>query len=119
MADPVTEETLAKVVFATPPDPLPPVGELVEVTVPLPALAPALVLPNASLQRIDGQLGVWVVDGNRPRFVPVRTGASDLDGRVQVLDGVAAGERVVQYSQRALDRRSRLRIVERLPGRGP
>lgn len=118
MADAVTEEMLAKVVFVMPPEPLPPVGELVEVTVPLPALPLAPVVPSASLQRVDGELGVWVVDGDRPRFVPVRTGASDLDGRVQVLDGVAAGERVVQYSQRSLDRRSRLRIVERLPGRG-
>lgn len=118
MADAVTEELLAKVVFTAPPDPLPPVGELAEVTVPLPALPPAPVVPNASLQRVDGALGVWVADGNRPRFVPVRTGASDLDGRVQVLDGVAVGERVVQYSQRSLDRHNRLRVVQRLPGHG-
>ncbi|MCM2312781.1 MAG: efflux RND transporter periplasmic adaptor subunit [Steroidobacteraceae bacterium] len=118
MADAVTEETLAKVAFLAPPQPLPPVGELVEVTVPLPALPPAPVVPNAALQRVDGELGVWVVDGDRPRFVPVRTGATDLDGRVQVLDGVAVGEHVVQFSQRSLDRRSRLRVVERLPGRG-
>ena len=118
MADAVTEETLAKVVFIAPPDPLPPVGELVEVTVPLPALPPSLVVPNASLQRVDGKLGVWVVDGARARFVPVRIGAGDLEGHVQVLDGVVDGERVVQYSQRSLDRSSRLRIVERLPGTG-
>lgn len=118
MADAVTEETLAKVVFLASPQPSPPVGELVEVTVPLPALPPVPVVPNAALQRVDGELGVWVVDGDHPRFVPVRTGASDLDGRVQVLEGVAAGEHVVQFSQRSLDRRSRLRVVERLPGRG-
>lgn len=118
VADAVTEEILAKVVFLASPQPLPPIGELVEVTVPLPALPSAAVVPNAALQRVDGELGVWVVDGAHPRFVPVRTGASDLDGRVQVLDGVAAGERVVQFSQRSLDRRSRLRVVERLPGRG-
>jgi RND family efflux transporter MFP subunit len=118
MADAVTEETLAKVVFISPPDPLPPVGELVEVTVPLPALPPAPVVPNASLQRVDGKLGVWVVDGDRPRFVPVRTGESDLEGRVQVLDGVVDGTRVVQYSQRSLIRSSRLRVVERLADAG-
>lgn len=118
MADAVTEETLAKVMFVEVPESLPPVGELAEVTVPMPALPAAPVVPNAALQRVDGQLGVWVVKGGRPDFVAVRIGASDLDGRVQVLDGVAPGEQVVQFSQRALDRRSRLRVVERLPGTG-
>lgn len=119
MADAVTEETLAKVVFVPAPESLPPVGELAEVTVPMPALPPAPVVPNAALQRIDSELGVWVVKEGRPVFVAVRIGASDLDGRVQVLEGIAAGEQVVQFSQRALDRRSRLRVVERLPGTGP
>jgi RND family efflux transporter MFP subunit len=119
MADAVTEETLAKIVFVQTPEALPPVGELAEVTVPMPALPPAPVVPNAALQRIDGELGVWVVKGGRPDFVAVRVGASDLDGRVQVLDGVAPGEQVVQFSQRAIDRRSRLRVVERLQGTGP
>ena len=118
MADAVTEETLAKIVFVSAPESLPPVGELAEVTVPMPALPPAPVVPNAALQRIDGELGVWVVKGRRPDFVAVRVGATDLDGRVQVLDGIAPGEHVVQFSQRALDRRSRLRVVERLPGTG-
>jgi RND family efflux transporter MFP subunit len=118
MADAVTEETLAKVVFVSVPESLPPVGELAEVTVPMPALPPAPVVPNAALQRIDSELGVWVVKEGRPVFVAVRIGASDLDGRVQVLEGVAPGEQVVQFSQRALDRRSRLRVVERLPGTG-
>jgi HlyD family secretion protein len=40
MADAVTEETLAKVVFETPPAPLPPLGELAEVTLPCPSLPP-------------------------------------------------------------------------------
>lgn len=118
MADAVTEETLAKIVFVSAPEPLPPVGELAEVTVPMPALPPAPVVPNAALQRVDGEIGVWLVKKGRLDFVAVRIGASDLDGRVQVLEGVAPGEHVVQFSQRALDRRSRLRVVERIPGSG-
>jgi len=50
------------------------------------------------------------------RFAPVTTGAADLEGRVQILDGLTAGERVVVYSPRALTPRSRIKIVESLPG---
>lgn len=116
VADAVTEETLAKVVFDEVPDPLPPVGELVEVTVASPALRSAPTVPNASVQRIDGRLGVWLVDDRKLRFAPVKVGASDLDGRVQILEGLNSGQRVVVYSQRSLKARNRVKVVDRLPG---
>ncbi len=116
LADAVTEEILAKVVFDALPAPLPPLGELAEVTVALTALPAQPVIPNASVQRVAGRLGVWVVEDDALRFAPVTTGATDLDGRVQILDGLAPGARVVVYSQRALDERSRIKVVERLPG---
>ncbi|MEZ5840824.1 MAG: efflux RND transporter periplasmic adaptor subunit [Hyphomicrobiales bacterium] len=116
LADEVTEEILAKVVFDTLPDPLPPIGEIAEITVALPALAPAPVLPEAAIRRIDGRLGVWIVDGDGIRFAPVRVGAIDLDGNAQVLSGLAAGDAVVLYSQRALSARSRVTVVDKLPG---
>ena len=50
------------------------------------------------------------------RFAPVRGGATDLDGRVQILEGVNMGESVVVYSHRALKAGSRIKVVERLPG---
>lgn len=115
-ADAVTEEILAKVVFDAPLAALPPLGELAEVTARLPALDAAAVVPNASVQRRDGSAGVWVVEEGRLRFRPVRLGAADLDGRVQVLEGLASGERVVVYSERALGERSRFHVVERIPG---
>ena len=68
LADAVTEETLAKVVFDAMPEPLPPIGELAEVTVALPALPAAMVVPNASLQRVDGQHGCLADPGQRPAF---------------------------------------------------
>lgn len=52
MADAVTEETLAKVIFDALPKRLPPVGELAEVTVAMSALPETPVLPNASVQRV-------------------------------------------------------------------
>jgi len=116
MADVVTEETLAKVTFDALPKRLPPVGELAEVTVVLSALPAAPVVPNASVQRVDGRLGVWLIEDDKLRFAPVEVGATDLDGRVQILDGLKVGERVVVYSQRALGPRSRVKVVESLTG---
>lgn len=119
LADAVTEELLAKVSFDALPEPLPAVGELAEVTVALPKSPPAPVVANASVKRVEGQLGVWELDGGELRFTPVRTGANDLEGWVQVVDGLRGGEHVVVYSQRALRARSRIAVVERLPGVAP
>jgi multidrug efflux pump subunit AcrA (membrane-fusion protein) len=77
------------------------------------------VVANASVQRVDGQLGVWLLEGQALRFVPVRLGPTDLDGRVQILDGLEPGASVVVYSQRALGSHTRVKIVERLPGVAP
>ncbi len=116
LADAVTEEILAKVVFDALPDPLPPIGELAEVTVDLPPLAARPTVPAASVQRYRGRLGVWAVQDGGLAFVPVKTGASDLDGRIQILEGIEAGSQVVVYSHRALGENSRIRIVDNIPG---
>lgn len=116
-ADAVTEEVLAKVVFAQRPQTLPPIGELAEVTVALAAQKSTAVVPNASVQRVDGRLGVWVVENGSLRFIPIKTGATDLEGRVQILQGLSGGERVVVYSHKALEANSRIKIVERIVGK--
>lgn len=113
-ADAVTEETLAKVDFAQMPAPLPPIGELAEVTVTLPALAAAPVIPNAAMHRQNGQTGVWRIDGDRPIFTPVRLGAADLEGNVQVRDGLQEGDQLVVYSEKPLTARNRLKVVEHI-----
>lgn len=115
-ADAVTEEILAKVVFDTLPEPLPPIGELAEVTVALAELPAAPTVPNASVQRVDGHLGVWLIEGDDLRFAPIKIGATDLEGQVQILDGLKAGQQVVVYSQHALKANSRIKLVEQLPG---
>ena len=116
MADTVTEEILAKVVFDNLPDPLPPVGELAEITVLLPPLASTPLVPNAALQRQEGKRGVWQIAEDGMRFAPVETGAADLDGHVQVHQGLKDGDRVVVYSEKALSARSRIKVVEHIPG---
>jgi len=119
MADAVTEETLAKVVFDQLPEPLPPIGELAEVTVALPALPAGPVLSNAAIQRIDGQLGVWQVINGDLHFTPVTLGTADLDGQVQVREGLKVGDQVVVYSAKALNARSRIHVVDHLSGVKP
>lgn len=114
MADAVTEEMLAKIAFDHLPTPMPSVGELAEVTVSLPALPARPVVPNASIQRIDGELGVWRVQDGDLDLVPVKLGAADLDGNVQVLEGVERGDQVVTYSERALTTKSRIHVVDEL-----
>ena len=115
-ADAVTEETLAKVTFDNKPEPLPPVGELAEVTVDLPALPAAPLIPNAAVQREGDKVGVWqIVDGDL-RFSPVKLGASDLNGYVQVREGLNNGDQVVTYSEKALTARSRVHVVDLIPG---
>ncbi len=115
-ADAVTEELLAKVVFDRRPEPMPPLGELAEVTVALPPAPAAVVVPNAALRREAGEVGVWQVKEERLHFVPLKLGAADLDGRVQVRAGLTAGEEIVLYSERALSSGSRIDVVSTLPG---
>lgn len=116
LADPVTEETLAKVAFDALPEPLPPIGELAEVTVTLPELPAAAAVSNAAIRTVDDQLGVWrVVDGDL-QFSAVKLGRGDLDGLVQVREGLDVGDRVVVYSEKALSPRSRLHVVEQIAG---
>lgn len=117
VADAVTEEILAKVAFTESPANLPPIGALAEVTVALAAEKSMPVVPNASVQRVDGVLGVWVVQDGNLHFAPVKTGAADLQGRIQVLEGLQGGEQVVVYSYKALGANSRIKVVERIMGK--
>jgi len=115
VSDSVTEERVALVSF----DDLPAgmsVGELAEVTLLLAKTSPAVLLPNASIKRQGDQTGVWRVDGRALRFQPVRVGQASLDGHVQVLDGLKAGDEVVVYSEKELAAGSRIKIVDALVG---
>ncbi len=54
----------------------------------------ALVVPLTAVQRMDGQSVVFVRDGERYTAHPVTLGARDGE-RVEVLDGIVAGDRIV------------------------
>ena len=112
LADRITEETLAKVVFSALPVPLPPVGELCEVSVLLPPLSAVAVVPNASIHRVDGLIGVWVIEDSKLHFAPVRTGATDRDGNIQILGGLRPEATVVVYSKSDLHAGTRITIIK-------
>lgn len=119
LADAVTEETLAKVVFKTVPKPLPPLGELAQVTVSLPSTTALPVVPNAAIRQVNGVRGVWkLVDGDL-HFSAVELGASDLEGNVQVRKGVRSGDRIVVYSEDALSAHSNIHVVDHIAGVSP
>jgi RND family efflux transporter MFP subunit len=115
-ADPVTEELLAKIEFDRVPEAAPSLGELAEVTVALDALPARPVVPRAAIQRYDGEIGVWTVEAGRLGWTPIRTGVSDLEGNVQILDGLSGGEQIVVYSHRPLTASTRIQVVDRIPG---
>jgi RND family efflux transporter MFP subunit len=116
LADAVTEEMLAKVVFDQIPVPLPAVGELAEVTVALSPLPSAPTIPNAAIQRINGKMGVWQIVNGKPHFNRVTLGIADLEGHVQVTDGLKVGDQIVVYSAKALTVRSSVNVVEHISG---
>ncbi len=125
VSDSVTEERIAMVAFERPAEQAAArgthlsVGEIAEATVTLPATAHAPLVPNAAVKHLRNQTGVWRLGGGELQFVPVRTGTSSLDGQVQVLEGLKAGDSVVEFSEKELTADSRIKIVDALAGGKP
>lgn len=116
LADSVTEERIAQVAFDATPAGIA-LGELAEVTLKLPAAQAGPVLPNAAIKRRGEQVGVWALREGALVFVPVRLGSADLEGRVQVREGLRAGDRVIVHSESELTPESRISVVESLAGK--
>jgi HlyD family secretion protein len=111
--DSVTEERGALIAV----DGLPagtPMGELAEVTLQLPEISRSVLLPNAAIRRFAAQTGVWVIRQDALQFAPLRLGHISLEGQVQVLDGLKAGELVVVYSEKDIDAATRFEVVKNL-----
>ena len=114
-SDSVTEERIAQVGFDTLPQGVS-TNEMAEVTLHLPAVTDALIVPNASLRYLGPQAGVWQRADGHLRFVSVKTGAKGLDGKVQIIEGLKVGDEVVIYSERELKDDSRIKVVKALVG---
>lgn len=111
--DNVTEERFVNVVFSEVPNMLP-LGELAEITIDLPPIADALVVPAAAVKRLNKRFGVWIAEDGVTHFQPITVGAQTLDGKLQVVDGLKPGDSVVVYSQKQLTDGMKVR-VERKP----
>ncbi|MBI2315488.1 MAG: efflux RND transporter periplasmic adaptor subunit [Betaproteobacteria bacterium] len=118
LADSTTEERIAQVMF----DRLPQgasIGEMAEVTLRLPVVRDALLIPNAALRHRGAQTGVWLRADGRLRFAPVTAGDQGLDGKVQIIDGLKSGDELVVYSERDLEDDSRIEVVPALGEKAP
>ena len=112
-ADAVTEERIAQVAFDRMPSALS-IGEMAEVTLGLKAAADAWTVPQASVQTYQGRSGVWRVTDGKLEFVQVQWGAASLDGRVQAMEGLNAGDTVVVYNEKPLSEGASFRVVDAL-----
>lgn len=116
LSDSITEERIVAVDFGQLPTGLSP-GELAEATILTSRKEDALAIPNAALRELDGQTGVWKTDaGNTLSFTPVQTGIRSLDGQVEILGGLQAGDQVVIYASKVLDASSKIKVVDSLAG---
>ncbi len=115
-SDRVTEERIAEVAFGSLPQGVT-TGEMAEVTLHLPAIRDTLVIPNAALRYRGSTAGVWLRADGRLRFVPVKVGAEGLDGKVQIVEGVKAGDEIVVYSESELKDDSRIKVLASLGGK--
>lgn len=116
LSDSVTEERIAQIAFERIPEGLS-VGEMTEVTVKTGAAQSGLLLPNAAIKQMPQGSGVWKLKDGKPSLTPVKLGSNSLDGNVQILDGLAAGDEVVIHSERDLNEGTRIKVVSRLVGK--
>ena len=117
IADSVTEERLAQVSFERIPPALS-VGEIAEITLQLPTIRKARVIPNAALRYQGDRTGVWKLTDDGLEFTVVKLAAGTVDGRIQVVDGLSEGDRIVVYSEKDLKVDSAIKIVSALTGSG-
>jgi HlyD family secretion protein len=93
--DRIAEERIVHVAFDQIPEPFH-LGEQAEVRISVSPTA-GLLLPATALESHDGSQGhVWVVKGDAAERRPVKLGRLFADGRVEVLDGLVAGDKVAR-----------------------
>lgn len=115
VSDSVTEERITLITFDQIPLGLS-IGEMAEVTVQTAANQSGLTLPNAAIKQMPEGSGVWKLRDGKPVFVAIKLGTSTLDGAVQVLEGLGAGDEIIVFSERELSEGSRVKVVEQLAG---
>jgi len=111
VSDAVTEERIVNVSL---PNAHASIGEYAEVTFKLPDLHDTRSIPSAAVKRVDKVSGTWVLQEGKMTFKPVKIGLSTMDGRTQILDGLAEGDEVIVYSQQAMREGLKVKVVSAL-----
>lgn len=111
VSDAVTEERIVNVAVSTGASGI---GEYAEVTLKQPAVKNARSIPSAAVKRVDGQQGVWILQDGEAQFRPVKTGIVTMDGRTQILEGLADDNTVIVYSQQPMRQGLGVKVVAAL-----
>ncbi|VAW65353.1 hypothetical protein MNBD_GAMMA08-2169 [hydrothermal vent metagenome] len=109
IADSLTEERWVDVAFDQIPEGMA-IGMLANVIIKLPVVSQTQWLPAATLQNHERVTGVWLIRDNKAHFVPVKTGTRTLDGKIQILSGIASADVVVSYTAKPLIEDQRLKV---------
>jgi multidrug efflux pump subunit AcrA (membrane-fusion protein) len=67
------------------------------------------MVPAAAIRSVDGRTGVFRIVEGRARFQPVKTGPQ-ADGQVEVLEGLAGGERLISSSSGEIREGDKVRV---------
>src|SRR5512134_2212594 len=68
-----------------------------------------VMVPAAAIRSVDGKTGVFRIVDGRARFQPVKTGPP-ADGQVEVLEGLAGGERLISSSSGEIREGDKVRV---------
>ena len=68
-----------------------------------------VMVPAAAIRSVDGRTGVFRIVEGRARFQPVKTGPQ-ADGQVEVLEGLAGGERLISSSSGEVREGDKVRV---------
>lgn len=117
VADSVTEERFAQISFDQLPEALS-IGEMAEVTLQLPTVSKALVIPGAALRYHGGERGVWKLNEDGMTFIALEIASNSADGSVQIGEGLSVGERIIVHSEKELTAESTIKVVDTLSGTG-
>ena len=69
-------------------------------------------MPASAVHTVDGKTGVFRIAEGRARFQPVKTGPA-AGGQVEILEGLAGGERLISTSSGGIREGERVRESEK------
>ncbi|MFY9328216.1 MAG: efflux RND transporter periplasmic adaptor subunit [Georgfuchsia sp.] len=113
VGDAVAEERIANIGFVQLPAGLT-IGELTEVTLRRPPIEHALAIPATAIKQLGREEGVWQLEDGRTVFRVLTIGAASLEGVVQVISGLKAGEAVILHSSKPLTSNMPVKVVDTL-----